>query len=156
MSEQSDLELVANTEGADLDDAGDEDPRRQCRGTFEFQGLIVYAAPRILTGTPDRPEWKKMKLLVVTAKPAFQIAPDRRTLADEEGHRFDGRSEFLLLSAGERRLRIPWRILESDDRSRPPLSADETYTFEIDDDEPPRMLRVLRGKTLLFAAEPSG
>lgn len=97
-----------------------------------------------------------MKLLVVTARPAFEIARDSRTLADEEGHRFDGRSEFLILTAGERRLRIPWRICDSDDRSRPLLSTDETYTFEIDDDEPPRILRVLRGKILLFAAQPSG
>jgi len=97
-----------------------------------------------------------MKLLVVTARPAFEISRDRRTLADDEGHRFDGRSEFLILTAAGRRLRIPWRILESDDRSRPPLSTDETYTFEIDDDEHPRILRVLRGKTLLFAAEPPG
>ena len=95
-----------------------------------------------------------MNLLVVTAKPAFEIARDSRTLADEEGHRFDGRSEYLLLTVGERRLRIPWRICESIDRSRPLLSTDETYTFEIeDDDDRPRILRVLRGKTLLFAAE---
>ena len=95
-----------------------------------------------------------MKLLVVTATPAFEIARDSRTLADEEGHRFDGRSEYLILMAGERRLRIPWRILESDDRSRPPLSTDEMYTFEIDDDDDrPGVLRVLRGKTLLFAAD---
>jgi len=97
-----------------------------------------------------------MHLLVVTAMPAFEIVRDPRTLADEEGHTFAGRSEFVILTAGERRLRIPWRICDSVDRSRPLLSTDETYTFEIDDDgERPRILRVLRGKTLLFASEPS-
>ena len=97
-----------------------------------------------------------MKLLVVTAKPAFEIARDSRTLADEEGHRFDGRSEFLLLTVGERLLRIPWRICESIDQSRPLLSTDETYMFEIDDDnDRPRILKVIRGKTLLFAADAS-
>ena len=98
-----------------------------------------------------------MRTIFVTTKPTIDIGEDGEILADEDGNKFSGSTEYLVLTTAEGPMRISWRSLYRGSRGRPDLSPDETYTFEIriSDDNPdrPRIQSVVKDGIRIYDAD---
>jgi hypothetical protein len=92
----------------------------------------------------------------MTAKPQLRVEEDGRVRSDGEGHSFPGRTEYLILSDGKVKLRIPWRSIPVRLRDRPELSTSQAYTFVIrvpkGPEDGPSVVRILQGSQLIYEA----